>query len=51
MGLAEASVRLIHGVRLIWGPLNTGFTLFVSIFSQQDSLCLKQVMLTSRQRR
>ena len=22
----EAGVRLIQGVRLIWGPINTGFT-------------------------
>ena len=26
--LTEAGVRLIQGVRLIWGPLNTDFTVF-----------------------
>ena len=27
----QASVHLIEGVRLIWGPLNTGFTVLVSL--------------------
>ena len=27
----EAGVRLMLGVRLIWVPLNTGFTLFVYV--------------------
>ena len=31
MGLSEADVRLIKGVRLIWGPLNTGFTVATNI--------------------
>ena len=26
----DVSVRLMQGVRLIWGPLNTGFTVFNS---------------------
>ena len=26
MGFTEDGVRLMQGVRLIWGPLNTGFT-------------------------
>ena len=29
MGFTEADVHLMQGVRLIWGPLNTGFTAFL----------------------
>ena len=28
MGFAEAGVCLMQGVCLIWGPLNTGFTVY-----------------------
>ena len=29
MVFTEAGVRLMQGVRLIWGPLNTYFTVFI----------------------
>ena len=35
LGLTEAGIRLIHCVRLIWGPLNTGFTVFDNRFCPQ----------------
>ena len=40
----EANVRLMQGVRLIWGPLNTGFT----VSANKDSSVAQKWFLISK---
>ena len=43
----QAGVHLIEGGRLIWGPLNTGFTVYAMALIRTNTLFLTELVLKS----